>query len=144
MTTDNRNEYIVTTNKLVVNCEFSAFFSKFAIVSYYGTGKACKNLAYEQLADVPCLSVTEIRARWDERASVLFFVMSYKGKEQEVLNSLSVIVKTCSDSLFIILQKTVRTSLDYYSYILPKRLLYTFYYPYIFVEVPLHKLVETV
>lgn len=88
MATDNRNEYTVTTNKLVVECDYAAFFSKFAIVSYYGTGKSYKNLAYEQLADVPCLSVTGIRARWTERSSVRFFVMSYKGKEQEILNSL--------------------------------------------------------
>lgn len=88
MTTDNRNEYIVTTNKLVVECDYKAFLSKYAIVSYYGTGNANKNLAYEQLADVPCLSITGIRARWTDRSSTRFFVMSYKGKEQEVLNSL--------------------------------------------------------
>ena len=61
-------EYIkrlpLTTNKINVILDKNAFFSRYSIVSYYGTDKELKNLAYEQLADVPCLSVTGIRARW--------------------------------------------------------------------------------
>ena len=54
----------LTTNKIEVTIDKEAFFSKYAIVSYYGTTKESKNLAYEQFADKPCLSVTGIRARW--------------------------------------------------------------------------------
>lgn len=88
MATDIRNDYTVTTNKLVVDCDFSAFSSRYTIVSYYAIRKDYRNLAYEQLATVPCLSVTGIRARWTEHFSVRFFVMTHKGKEQEILNSL--------------------------------------------------------
>lgn len=52
-------EYIkrlpLTTNKINVTLDKNAFFSRYSIVSYYGTNKELKNLAYEQLADVPCL-----------------------------------------------------------------------------------------
>ena len=87
-------EYIkrlpLTTNKINVILDKNAFFSRYSIVSYYGTDKELKNLAYEQLADVPCLSVTGIRSRWAGlRYPVThFFVLTDKGKEGEVLNSL--------------------------------------------------------
>lgn len=52
-------EYIkslpLTTNKINVIFDREVFFSRYSIVSYYGTNKELKNLAYEQLADVPCL-----------------------------------------------------------------------------------------
>jgi hypothetical protein len=86
--TININEYPLTTNRLVVNYDREAFFSQYAIVSYYGFGKNNKNLAYEQLADVPCLSITGIRARWTDRPSIRFFVMVKRGKEQDVIQSL--------------------------------------------------------
>lgn len=54
----------LTTNKINVTFDKDAFFSKYSIVSYSGTNKESRNLAYEQLADVPCVSVTGIRARW--------------------------------------------------------------------------------
>lgn len=87
-------EYIkrlpLTTNKINVILDKNAFFSRYSIVSYYGTDKELKNLAYEQLADVPCLSVTGIRSRWAglRYPATHFFVLTDKGKEGEVLNSL--------------------------------------------------------
>lgn len=87
-------EYIkrlpLTTNKINVTLDKNAFFSRYSIVSYYGTDKELKNLAYEQLADVPCLSVTGIRSRWAglRYPATHFFVLTDKGKEGEVLNSL--------------------------------------------------------
>lgn len=87
-------EYIkslpLTTNKINVILDREAFFSRYSIVSYYGTNKELKNLAYEQLADVPCLSVTGVRARWSglRFPMVHFFILIAKGKEEQVLNSL--------------------------------------------------------
>ena len=87
-------EYIkrlpLTTNKINVTLDKNAFFSRYSIISYYGTDKELKNLAYEQLADVPCLSVTGIRSRWAGLCypATHFFVLTDKGKEGEVLNSL--------------------------------------------------------
>lgn len=80
----------LTTNKIEVTIDKEAFFSKFAIVSYYGTTKDSKNLAYEQFADKPCLSVTGIRARWTNLRfpETRFFILTEKGKETEVLKSL--------------------------------------------------------
>lgn len=86
-------EYIkrlpLTTNKVNVTLDRKAFFSRYTIVSYYGT-KDLKNLAYEQLADVPCLSVTGISARWSglRIPTIHFFILTAKGYEGEVLNSL--------------------------------------------------------
>lgn len=87
-------EYIkslpLTTNKINVIFDREVFFSRYSIVSYYGTNKELKNLAYEQLADVPCLSVTGVRARWSglRFPMVHFFILIAKGKEGQVLNSL--------------------------------------------------------
>lgn len=80
----------LTTNKIEVIFDQDAFFSKYAIVSYYGTNKESKNLAYEQFADKPCLSVTGIRARWGNLRfpETRFFILAKKGDEAEVLNSL--------------------------------------------------------
>ena len=80
----------ITTNKIAVKFERDLFFSKFAVVSYYGTDKNSKNLAYEQLAENPTLSVTGIRARWKglRFPSTRFFVLVKKGSENEILKSL--------------------------------------------------------
>lgn len=80
----------ITTNKIDVCCNDDKFFSKYSIVSYYGTDKKTKNLAYEQLADTPCLSVTGIRARWMKNNApyVQFFVLSTKGEECRILESI--------------------------------------------------------
>jgi hypothetical protein len=80
----------LTTNKINVTLKREPFFSRYSIVSYYGTDKEHRNLAYEHLAELPCLSVTGIRARWSEiqKPTTLFFVLTAKGKESEILNSL--------------------------------------------------------
>lgn len=80
----------ITTNRIEVSWDKDKFFGKYSIVSYYSTDQERKNLAYEQLGDVPFISVTGIRDRWENQhyPSVLFFILTVKGKEQEVLNSL--------------------------------------------------------
>ncbi|MBO4530999.1 MAG: hypothetical protein J5767_10230 [Paludibacteraceae bacterium] len=92
----------ITTNRIEVSWDKEVFFSMYSIVSYYSTEEH-KNLAYEQLGDVPVLSVTGIRERWGTQhfPSVLFFILTAKGKEQEVLNSLREYndVKACTNSL---------------------------------------------
>lgn len=79
----------LTTNKINVIFDKDAFFSKYSIVSYFSTNDL-KNLAYEQLADVPCISVTGVRARWTglRFPSVHFFILAIKGEETNILNSL--------------------------------------------------------
>lgn len=80
----------ITTNKIDVVFNRDLFFSKYAIVSYYGTNNESKNLAYEHFADTPCLSVTGIWARWNEQGygSIHFFILVEKGKEADILISL--------------------------------------------------------
>lgn len=80
----------LTTNKIIVTLDKDAFFSKYSIVSYYGTDIKSRNLAYEQLADVLCISVTGVRARWKglRFPSVHFFILAVKGEETNILNSL--------------------------------------------------------
>jgi hypothetical protein len=80
----------ITTNRIEVSWDKDKLFEKYSIVSYYSTDPERKNLAYEQLGDVPFISVTGIKDRWGNQhfPSVLFFILTVKGKEQEVLNSL--------------------------------------------------------
>ena len=80
----------ITTNRIEVSWDKDKFFEKYSIVSYYSTDPERKNLAYEQLGDVPFISVTGIKDRWGNQhfPSVLFFILTVKGKEREVLNSL--------------------------------------------------------
>lgn len=80
----------ITTNRIEVSWDKDKFFEKYSIVSYYSTDPERKNLAYEQLGDVPFISVTGIKDRWENQhfPSVLFFILTVKEKEQEVLNSL--------------------------------------------------------
>ena len=80
----------ITTNRIEVSWDKDKFVEKYSIVSYYSTDPERKNLAYEQLGDVPFISVTGIKDRWGNQhfPSVLFFILTVKGKEQEVLNSL--------------------------------------------------------
>lgn len=79
----------LTTNRIIITLDKDAFFSMYSIVSYYGTNKESRNLAYEQLADVPCVSVTGIRARWTGSfPSIHFFILAVKGEETNILNSL--------------------------------------------------------
>ncbi len=85
------DEYIkslpLVTNRIKVTWNKENFFSKYSIVSYYSKNKEY-NLPYEQLADLPCLSVTGIWARWDSTASVRFFILANKGTEQTIRQSL--------------------------------------------------------
>ena len=85
-----RKSLPITTNRIEVSWDKDKFFEKYSIVSYYSTDPERKNLAYEQLGDVPFISVTGIKDRWENQhfPSVLFFILTVKGKEQEVLNSL--------------------------------------------------------
>lgn len=79
----------LTTNKIKVSVDMDRFLSMYSIVSYYSLDKKFKNLAYEQLADTPCLSVTGIRARWNKSIPYTkFFILVEKGKSTEVLKSL--------------------------------------------------------
>ena len=80
----------ITTNRIEVSWDKDKFFAKYSIVSYYSTAPERKNLAYEQLGDVPFISVTGIRGRWGAQhfPSVQFFILTAKEKGQEVLNSL--------------------------------------------------------
>lgn len=94
---NNINSYPLTTNKIKVEVNMENFFSLYSVVSYYSLDKKYKNLAYEQLADVPCLSVTGIRAKWSSflYPIVKFFILVEKGKTNEVLNSFRSYDKIC-------------------------------------------------
>ncbi len=89
---NNINDYPLTTNRIRVEVNMERFFSSYSIVSYYSLNKEFKNLAYEQLSDVVCLSVTGIRARWDNLRypAVRFFILVEKGRVMEVKNSLRI------------------------------------------------------
>jgi len=80
----------LTTNKIKVIVEEKRFFSEYSIVSYFSEDKEYKNLAYEQLSDLPFLSVSGIRSRWAKQIKpfVKFFVLVKKDRVQEVLNSI--------------------------------------------------------
>lgn len=80
----------LVTNRIKLSVDKKEFFTKYAIISYYSLDKEYKNLAYEQLADTPCLSVTGIRARWSEMQypGVKFFVLTEKKRDSDVLKSL--------------------------------------------------------
>ena len=80
----------LTTNKIEVDYDRKKLFSKYAIVSYYSLDKEYKNLAYEQLADVPFISVCGLRAKWNDvqYPCTRFFIMMKKEELQEVLKSL--------------------------------------------------------
>lgn len=54
----------ITTNRIEVSWDKDKFFAKYSIVSYYSTDPERKNLAYEQLGNVPFISVTGIKNRW--------------------------------------------------------------------------------
>lgn len=82
----------ITTNKLRVEVNKEDFFSKYAIVSYYSLDKTMKNLAYERLATIPFISVTGIRARWNDKQSMTskFFVLAERTRTNDVLKSLRI------------------------------------------------------
>ena len=72
----------ITTNRIEVSWDKDKFFAKYSIVSYYSTDPERKNLAYEQLGNVPFISVTGIKNRWGAQhfPSVQFFILTTKGK----------------------------------------------------------------
>lgn len=80
----------LTTNKIEVVFDKEKFFLEYSIVSYYSFDKEYKNLAYEQLADIPFISVCGIRAKWNDvqYPCVRFFIMMKKEELQDVLKSL--------------------------------------------------------
>ena len=87
---DDIKEWPLTTNKISIEYDKEKFFSSFSVVSYYSFDKEYKNLAYEQLADVPFLSVCGIRAKWNDvlYPCTRFFIMVSKGEAPIVINSL--------------------------------------------------------
>ena len=80
----------LTTNKIEVEYDRELFFSQYSVVSYYSLDNEFKNLAYEQLADIPIISVCGIRAKWNDvqYPCVRFFIMMKKDAFQDVLKSL--------------------------------------------------------
>lgn len=80
----------LTTNKISIEYDKENFFSSYSVVSYYSFDKEYKNLAYEQLADVPFLSVCGIRAKWNDvlYPCTRFFIMVKKGEASTIINSL--------------------------------------------------------
>ena len=80
----------LTTNKISIEYDKENFFSSYSVVSYYSFDKEYKNLAYEQLADVPFLSVCGIRAKWNDvhYPCTRFFIMVKKGEASAIINSL--------------------------------------------------------
>lgn len=80
----------LTTNKIDVEYDRDKMFSQYSIVSYYSLDKEYKNLTYEQLADIPFISVCGIRAKWNDVQYPCdrFFIMMKKEELQNVLKSL--------------------------------------------------------
>lgn len=81
-------ELPIITNKIDIVVDREIFFANYVIISYYSHSKDFKNLAYEQLADVPFLSVAGIRANWDGFNSLKFFILAQKDNEIKIINSL--------------------------------------------------------
>lgn len=80
----------LTTNKITIEYDKEKFFSTYSVVSYYSIDKEYKNLAYEQLADIPFISVCGIRAKWNDvlYPCTRFFIMVNKGEAPVIINSL--------------------------------------------------------
>lgn len=80
----------LTTNKITIEYDKEKFFSFYSVVSYYSIDKEYKNLAYEQLADIPFISVCGIRAKWNDvlYPCTRFFIMVQKGEASAIINSL--------------------------------------------------------
>lgn len=79
----------VVTNRINVTFDDRAFHERYTIVSYFSEQEK-HNLPYENLAETKFISVTGIRARWndDSKPSVRFFILVEKGGENEVMKSL--------------------------------------------------------
>ena len=80
----------ITTNKIKVVYDREKLFSEYSIVSYYSMDKEYKNVAYEQLCDIPFISVCGLRARWKDMrySGMRFFILVKKETVPGVLKSL--------------------------------------------------------
>lgn len=80
----------LTTNKIKVVYDREKLFSEYSIVSYYSLDKEYKNLAYEQLCDIPFISVCGVKARWKDirYPGMRFFILLNKDATAEVLKGL--------------------------------------------------------
>lgn len=81
----------VTTNRLTVEVDKEKFFAKYSIVSYLSFDKELKkNLAYEQLADCPFISVCGIKSKWPDSqySFTKFFILVQKSEQATILESL--------------------------------------------------------
>lgn len=89
ITEDDIKSLPLTTNRIEVKIDKEKFFSKYSIITYSGQIDK-KNIPYEYLTDAPCLSVSGIRARYEEGKFpyVKFFVLTERGKENEIIKSL--------------------------------------------------------
>ena len=87
---DDIKAWPITTNKIKVVYDREKLFSEYSIVSYYSLDKEYKNLAYEQLCDIPFISVCGLRARWKDMlySGMRFFILVKKETAHEVLKSL--------------------------------------------------------
>ena len=87
---DDIKAWPITTNKIKVVYDREKLFSEYSIVSYYSLDKEYKNLAYEQLSDIPFISVCGLRARWKDMlySGMRFFILVKKETAHEVLKSL--------------------------------------------------------
>ena len=94
----NIQRWPLTTNKIEVTYDRELFFSEYSIVSYFSLDKEYKNLAYEQLADIPFISVCGIKARWNDLLypCTRFFIMIKKDRAQDVIKSLREYDQVCS------------------------------------------------
>ena len=78
----------LTTNKLDVVWDKEAFFEKYSVISYYS--RSTRNIAYEQIASAPKVSVAGFFARWSngEKSNQRFFVLTLRKKVNDVINEL--------------------------------------------------------
>ena len=94
MTINEILQYPITTNRVVVRVDLTGFLDKYSVVSYYDKNKVHKNRPYEQLANIPVLSVAGVKALHPtyKFPGVKFFVMTSKEDSQSVLESLGMIL----------------------------------------------------
>ena len=87
---DNIKGWPLTTNKITIEYDKEKFFSFYSVVSYYSIDKEYKNLAYEQLADIPFISVCGIRAKWNDVLCpcTRFFIMVQNGEASAIIHCL--------------------------------------------------------
>lgn len=79
----------VVTSTITVDMNLERFFSSYSIISYYSIED--QTLAYEQLADEPCLSVAGLYSRWPDtnNGTTKFFILIEKEHVNNVMASLT-------------------------------------------------------